>query len=244
MNLKMATYNIYHGFHKAEVADSVFALANHGVELFCLQEVCADSIADLLLERLGPDWRKETFNRKGSYSLGLCILWKAEVLRLVHIQHYLLPKLPRFTLFEWIFERKIMPFIKRPLQRGALVATFEIGQKRLRVTDLHLDWHGHIEQRARQLTFIAQHLKTPVDYEIVCGDFNTVGLAPFSGPQEHRMREILGPGFVNALPGTEHTTNIYEHLDYVFTKGVKVKTAEVMHLAGSDHFPLKVNLEL
>lgn len=242
--MKLVTYNIYHGFHKEAVIENLIKFAEEGVELFCLQEVAKRSIAAEILEVLGDGWRAETFIRQNSFSLGLCIVWKIKLMELVKAEHVLLPKLPRFNWYERFIERHIMKFVLRPVQRGAIVATFRTAQGLLRVTDLHLDWHGHFRQRARQLWRLVEHLRSPVAYEVVCGDFNTVGFAVFSGYQERGIRDILGEEFIDAFPHRNRTTNVDEHLDYMFVKGMRVDAAEIVRIKGSDHFPINAIVTL
>jgi len=208
------------------------------------------SLLSALINNLGnewqSEWQSEIFLEPDNSSLGLCFLWKPSDLQAIKFERLRLPKLQKFNLYENIYERAIARLVKGPVQRGALIGTFNINGKPVRISNIHIDCHGHFSQRAKQLTSLTAYLKslTPVDREIICGDFNTIGIEILSRNQEKKIRAILGPGFVNAYPYLTPTSNFLQRLDYIFVKNIQVHSAEVLRLKGSDHFPLVASLEV
>ena len=195
--------------------------------------------------KLGPEWESDTFIRPGSHDLGLATLWRPGILQLRDSNKLLLPKLEKFSFYELTARRFVRNFVETTLQRGALINTFQFQDQLIRVCNLHLDCAGRFSQRAKQLDFLAYNLQSrpETDHAIVCGDFNTIGIAPFTKRQEQRVRAILGPSFVNAHPQAVPTQkNLFQRVDYVFVRGARVQKARVARMRGSDHFPLIVNL--
>ena len=251
MNLKIVTYNIHHGLRVKEVAANLKKLAAEEVTVFCLQELFElegqPSVLEILLAALGDGWKSETFLEPGTFNMGVGILWKADVIEPLTIERLLLPRLSKFNVYETILERGIIRWVNEPPQRAALIGTFKLNGRLLRITNVHLDCHGHFSQRAKQLTYLAAHLKSlpSVDREIICGDFNTIGLEVLSKNQEKKIRGLLGPEFINAYPyATPTFNNLAQRLDYIFVKNMKVREAKVLKLKGSDHFPLVASLEI
>lgn len=265
--LSLVSYNIQHGVNKEKIISNIDILDKKGTDLFCLQELPKvpneKFIGDKLKNLLGIEWGGEYFLDKESpyLGLGLGVLWNKSHLKFVHIDKILLPKLKPFNFIERLKTRA-----KVPVQRGALVATFKIDKKKLRVVNLHLDWQGGPKQRKKQLSYIVSYLtkKENVSYEIICGDFNTVGPSIFFKRQQRKINEILGADFINVFPDlrcTHHIksfdpeakyaflhkkalrlgVNFHQKLDYVFNRGLLVKEARIFEFGGSDHFPLFVN---
>jgi endonuclease/exonuclease/phosphatase family metal-dependent hydrolase len=250
MRLKVATYNIHFGIEIDTVAQNLKELAADGVGLFCLQEVWHfdpdPSHADILQEALGEAWQHDIFMKPNSHDLGVCIFWRRDLLTLQSIEKIWLPKLPRFNFYEALIEKSLGNVIKAPMHKGALIATFAFGGKLLRVTDLHLDWHGHFVHRAEQLRYVLAHLSAvPADCDIIAGDFNTMGPEILFGNQERKIRNLLGPRFTNVFSRFVPTSRrILQRLDYIFVRNLKILNAEVLRCAGSDHFPVVATFEM
>lgn len=246
MHLKIATYNIQFGIKEKKILENIKKLADDGVHIFCLQEVQEVKSSFLLqniLKILGKDWNYESMIRPGSRDLGLMTIWRKNI-KNKKSEGLILPKLEKFSLHERIARKLTLNFIKNTLERGALVTTFKIGSKDILVCNLHIDCAGGFKQKFKQLT----HLTTRVKFTkatIVCGDFNTIGLAPFTKIQEKKILSILGAGFINVYPRRLPTQrNSYQRLDYVFSKGLKVNSAQIVKMKGSDHFPIVVEFEV
>lgn len=175
--IQVVSYNVQNGLYSEEIVSNIRRIGSTRKTIFCLQEIRSATgrkfIADTLTDTLSGDgWKGEYFLGSGNLEvdLGLGILYQPDNSYLMETERILLPKITGFNLFEILWTPG-----GRPAQRGALVTTFGLGDKTIRVTNLHLDWQGGFSQRARQLSYIASYLKKMpiVDGEIVCGDFNT-----------------------------------------------------------------------
>ncbi|MDE2399538.1 MAG: hypothetical protein KGL67_00795 [Patescibacteria group bacterium] len=245
MNLKIATYNIKHGLKLAKIIENMQELSASGVMVFCLQEMRESnkkepSVLGACLKALGEGWEHETFLEPHSINFGLCFIWRADVLKVKKLEKLVLPKIPKFNI------RVIAKKIKKIIDRGALIGTFEMNGKLIRISNIHLDCHGQFAQRERQLKALVDYLKSnsSIDKEIICGDFNTIGMEALSKKQEKKILDILGPNFINAHPRSTPTFHLLQRLDYIFVKNIKVKKAEVLKLKGSDHRPIIASLEI
>jgi endonuclease/exonuclease/phosphatase (EEP) superfamily protein YafD len=75
-----------------------------------------------------------------------------------------------------------------------------------------------------------------VEREIICGDFNTLGVF---GKQSKitSLQNQLGNRFQSVIQ-KPYSSAIIQQLDYIFVKGLTVETAKILHLKGSDHYPI------
>jgi len=126
--------------------------------------------------------------------------------------------------------------------RVALVAELDNGGKPLVVYNLHLESKGTEQLRFEQLEEVlddAQHY-SPDTSIIIAGDLNTF---VFHSRLIPRLREA---GFRSAL-GDRHvrTHVITGALDWVFVRGpIECEDGQVLHVHGSDHFPISVDVRL
>lgn len=244
MNIKIATYNIHHGIQLEKIRENIKKLSKDGVHIFCLQEVREfsgkTSVLDVCLEALGTGWEHKKFIEPNSYNFGLCFIWKKSVLKNKKIEKLTLPKIPKFNI------RIIVKRIRKPIDRGALIGTFKINNKLIRISNVHLDCAGQFIQRERQLRALMRHLKADAGLkkEIICGDFNTIGVEALSKKQEKKILDIFGSGFKNAHPKSTPTFHLLQRLDYIFVKNIKIKKSAVLKMKGSDHFPIVAELEV
>lgn len=248
-NLNIVTYNIQHGTRAWEIIRNILAMAYKKVDVFCLQEVKKvpgkKFIIDELLWHLGPNWQAQHFN------FGLCTVWNNNSVQALDFEELLLPKISNLQPYEKLFlklhakfERNKVEKITAP-QRTALVGEFNIGGQRLRITNIHLDWHRGFKHRCSQLEYIRRHLKNKagVDYEILCGDFNTIGFYRFVNGKLKKVHNLLGQDFVHHLH-KKPTTNHFQMLDHVFVKNLALNKTEILKYSGSDHFPLLAEVKL
>ena len=133
-------------------------------------------------------------------------------------------------------------FLDRPLpvQRGAIIADFHTGHHLMRIVNVHLDWIGGTTHKAIQIKRLVEHLETKprVHYEVVCGDFNTVG--PL-GLMKKRRDKILGAiesNFIDVSSKLRLTSYSLQKLDHIFCRGFKTTKAKRLLLMGSDHLPI------
>jgi endonuclease/exonuclease/phosphatase family metal-dependent hydrolase len=126
--------------------------------------------------------------------------------------------------------------------RVALVAELDNGGKPLVVYNLHLESKGTEQLRSEQLEEVLDDAKryppeTPI---IIAGDFNTF-------VYHSRLIPRLGQaGFRSALGDRRVRTHvILGELDWVFVRGsIECQDGQVLHVPGSDHFPITVDVRL
>jgi endonuclease/exonuclease/phosphatase family metal-dependent hydrolase len=247
--LKIATYNIHDGRNYEKIAGNLLELGEQGVNLFCLQEVRplfrGVKIKGILNERLAPNIKKEYFQGMGGHYLdfGLGMMWDESILDNTAFSRLELPELPASKSWERIFFQLHGLKINK-IRRGALIGTFNINGVTIRVANTHLDFQGGLGQRSKQITYIKNCLDSlnPVDCEIICGDFNTLGI--FNRAATMAAVQSLLPGFKNVFNKPYVTLRPYQQLDYMFVKGAGIQHAEVARIKGSDHFPIIATLKI
>lgn len=245
----IVTYNIFDGRNTERIITNILQLIQNGASVICLQEVRQVyrnvEFATLLAERLPKHFSSKYFLEGDArwFDYGLGILWDDNVFSSSAFHQLPLPEQSHLTfwnkLFYWILglEPKI-------IKRGALIGTFTCGTKKIRVTNLHLDFQGGNSHRANQLISLTDFLATqePVEYEIVCGDFNTLGLFGKKN-KVLTLEQQLGNKFQSALSGP-YSSALMQQLDYIFLKNLDVRKAQILKLKGSDHRPLLAELNL
>ena len=263
MKLKLATYNILHGFHSELITNNIKFLIGKGADVICLQEAdppFEGQLNKLFLSSGFNNWQVEYFRLPVGGDLA--ILWDSTKLKFQYAENLLLARLPKPGLNQRI------TFKKSNYQRGAFLAYFSIGDKTLRITNTHLAWEGGIKHRFFQLAQIKNSLqKTKVEWELLAGDFNTLANNALRRRQEKKAETILGENWVNAFPklrysydlscqGPNGTWNslvklclllgikMRLRLDYIFGKNVKTVSGQMYDLPGSDHRPLLASFEL
>jgi endonuclease/exonuclease/phosphatase family metal-dependent hydrolase len=137
-----------------------------------------------------------------------------------------------------------LPYGDGPQQRSALSAAVEVGQDRVRVTSIHLqNRRANTPTRLRQLeTYLASiEADRPDTRAIIGGDLN-------AEPGSPEVALLTEAGFVSAIdavgdPGalTSPATNPQRRIDWVFSRGVTVRSADVLADArSSDHLPIVI----
>lgn len=157
---------------------------------------------------------------------------------------------------------------------GCLIITYKYKNKLLRVTNLHLHVVGTTKHKLVEINAVLNYLDLyPVNYDIICGDFNTMGPIRVLNKRIERQKDLilkkLGKDFKEAIvtdwtsdnasvmsplmPAAKHLYKIMkffniryrQKLDWVFVKGLIIHKAYVNHdLQGSDHYPLCVELDI
>ncbi len=125
--------------------------------------------------------------------------------------------------------------------RVALVAELDNGGKPLVIYNLHLESKGTEQLRLEQLEEVLDDAQryppqTPI---IIAGDFNTFI------PHSRLIPRLARPVF--AMPwatGRSGRTSVGE-LDWIFVRGaIECENGQVLHIHGSDHFPITVDVRL
>lgn len=118
-------------------------------------------------------------------------------------------------------------------QRLAIIASVELGGRRVSVASVHL--HNRRWIAARQLPVVLSRLMARPGPHLLLGDLN-------AGP------EVLGPQVAAAgldhvqAPPTFPTRGATDHIDWIAFGGMTAVGAEVPSIWASDHFPLITTL--
>ncbi|MBI5220929.1 MAG: endonuclease/exonuclease/phosphatase family protein [Candidatus Liptonbacteria bacterium] len=275
IHLTVATYNVFNGRHPEAVLQNIHRLARGGATVICLQEARRvpgrPFIGHQAQKKLGRGWGSDFFVAQHSTfpkrDLGLAIFWRSAVLQPLGHEHIILPKIRRYNLV-----RKIATLKSAPAQRGAMVSRFRIGHKTLRLINVHLDVMGGMRHRFLQIKYLmtkANHERSP-NFDIVCGDFNTIGPKFWQRREEKKLQAILGENFQDAsihlpysfrIKSIQKTSVAHElhltvllqkvvnhlfpqRLDYIWNRGLHVTRAHVVHLEGSDHLPVVADFQV
>lgn len=271
MKITLATYNILFG-HDERVMTSLRQIKQsargHARAIVALQEVRSTKKnvnLPVSIQRVfrGFSAAALLFPRPTLNDFGLMTLAN---LTLIDQAPVLLPELPKH-----LFRLK-STFLRSTPQQGALITRYRVGNKVLRVTNLHLDEIGGVRHKRRQINHIMRQLKkTHADFDVICGDFNTIGpiriMRRRVKKQKNVVREVLGPEFKEVfipswtsdvqetmspmIPANRllHKSmklvgiSFRQKLDWIFVRGLKGANAIVRHdLKGSDHYPIVATL--
>jgi len=248
-NLKLVTYNLRNGFNAKRLVNNVAKMVFHGADLFCFQEFRKFNGRPFVGEELqtifGQKWEVEHFLKEDTHDLGLCVMWNKSKLNLMRVEKITLPKISSLKIAIKVLE-KLFFARKLPVQRGAIVAEFKMGGGLLRVANVHLDWIGGLKHKAGQLQYLVDYLKNnpQFDYEIICGDFNTVGPLGLVKKRRQKIFEAFDGDFVDVSSRLRLTTHNFQKLDHIFSRGFSRMAVKRLFLFGSDHMPLFAKFEL
>ncbi len=257
--LKIATYNILHGYYKDKVLKNIQILVEGGADVICLQEV-EPEFEDVLTHLVKNRNRKVIYYHH-SIGCNLATIYNPAQLTLENSEHFLLPKLSNPG-----WRQRFTNFHSEIIQRGALSVYFMKDSKIIRITNTHMAWEGGDKNRISQFECIKETLsKKSTDCDILLGDFNTFSLALFYRTKEKKVETTLrdwtnvlkslhwtcDSSFTSPTDGLTKFAKIGKifgikfrcKLDYIFTKNLKVISKEMLDLPGSDHRPLIADFE-
>jgi endonuclease/exonuclease/phosphatase family metal-dependent hydrolase len=127
--------------------------------------------------------------------------------------------------------------------RLAIAATIELGPKRLRIFNAHVDPHAASGGQLAQLERIAEQADAINDPTIIMGDFNTL-----SREKCTETRNFLeSRGYTTPVPTGTPTwrgAGLRLHADWIFSRGLKISrwgVARPLHV--SDHWPIWAEIE-
>jgi endonuclease/exonuclease/phosphatase family metal-dependent hydrolase len=128
--------------------------------------------------------------------------------------------------------------------RLAMAATIQIGERRLRIFNAHVDPHAAEDGQLAQLEVIVKEAKLSNLPTLILGDFNTLS----KNKCIETRRFLEANGYESAFP-TGTTTwrgaGLRMHADWIFTKDVIVNRWGVAKpLNVSDHWPVWVEIAL
>lgn len=270
--LIVMTYNIQHGYQLDRIKNTLEKIGKN-IDIVCLQEMnhfknkslVKDIINKSLSQYEGLYYEHPSFGKH----VGFATFWKKNKLSLTSSHKMLLPE---FKGSSPLHHKLLMS--SKDSRRGALIVTFKTQHgKKLRVVNVHLDWRGKPKHRLNQLNYITDFTNTlkKSDFEIICGDFNTIGPLRLLGKKLFKQRQnlilsALGLNYSLTIPDANWThdglasfgselpfyllkkllskvgVHYYQKLDYIFVNGFEVMQSKVLLVKGSDHFPVIAEL--
>lgn len=150
-------------------------------------------------------------------------------------------------------EKMDLPLASNGVQRIALAATVHVGERTLRIIDIHLE--TRLNPRARVAQLHPAVIDTPGEV-VIAGDFNTNwitwagGLPVLAGDRDQAAivdsyMASLGFDAPSARSGpTEHAYGFEFKLDSIYTRGLDVAFGGVVRTGPSDHWPMFIDIEL
>jgi endonuclease/exonuclease/phosphatase family metal-dependent hydrolase len=248
--LRVASWNVHFAEEPETLAANLLASELAAVDVLIIQETEAwpseaGSRTQRLAETLGMTWayapaRVEESSADGVATHGIALL-------------------SRFPLER--VEIRRLPFIEQPIRarrRNAIAADVVIGEHRVRVIDVHLDVRIGAADRILQLD---PALDEQPDRVIIGGDFNTNPWAwvdsavPLTGTEaivgmeqaivvDDYFDEL---GFARALApdvSTFRIPGLGARIDNLYARGYGFGASGVVHVDGSDHWPMWADIPL
>jgi len=262
--ISISIYNLHLWSDTDIISNNIFNLKRHGVDIFCLQEIQKTKgklfIGDLIQKKLGKNWQIKYLlgNTNRLTDHGLAIVWNTKKIKALQIKKMLLPLYPNSIPFFWIFVRYLTGFNhKEPDQRKLLSIIFKFKNKQFQVINTHIDINGGQSHRLKQHKFIKNQLLSNIKHQIVCGDFNTIGVNNKNEVKE--IKKVYGKDFLEASSKISWTQDFYncplafawlnrlvkimhfhfrQKLDHILVKGFNLLETKRIEMRGSDHLPI------
>ena len=149
------------------------------------------------------------------------------------------------------------PFVKTgelALNSGGRTATWAVvqlpNQKELLFYSVHLSYKYGINpfvssRRGKEMQVILDHAESFSGPILVTGDFNSIGWLIMRFGKEAAIRKLKKAGFTDAHDGLSFRTHkLVGHIDWQFSKGLKVLDQKVGDYTGSDHRWLTAEYEV
>jgi endonuclease/exonuclease/phosphatase family metal-dependent hydrolase len=128
--------------------------------------------------------------------------------------------------------------------RLAMGVTLELGGKRFRLFNVHVDPHGPLDNQHQQLGALLEHAERYAGPCVIMGDFNTL-----SKQKAVEIRKLMeSRGYATPFPtgtATWRGAGLRFHADWIFVNGLNVKRWGVVKpLNVSDHWPIWAEVSL
>jgi len=128
--------------------------------------------------------------------------------------------------------------------RLAIAGTIRIGEKKIRVVNVHVDPHAASGGQLEQLEVIARHAEEANGPAIILGDFNTLSKTKCADTREFMEQQGFTTPFTTGTP-TWRGSGLRLHADWIFTRGLKVERFGVARpLNASDHWPVWAEIQV
>ncbi|HEX7295093.1 MAG TPA: endonuclease/exonuclease/phosphatase family protein [Pyrinomonadaceae bacterium] len=122
--------------------------------------------------------------------------------------------------------------------RLAIAGSIPVGERKIRLINVHVDPHAASGGQLEQLEVIARHAEQFDGPAIILGDFNTLSKKKCIDTRQFMERRGYATPFVTGT-ATWHGAGLRLHADWIFTRGLKVERFGVVRpLSASDHWPI------
>lgn len=269
--LTIATYNLQFSKNQDQLIKNIIEMTKLGVNIFSFQEVLKENQREFLIDRivktLGNNWQAKAHIGANNQlkDIGTAIIWNSKAVNLIKSNKILLPKSKKLAIHEKVFTW-LAGGVTTTFDRRSINAIFQFGKHKFRLTNIHLDHNGGINNRKKQLQFLINFLeKENFIHDIVCGDFNSFDLLK-TGQESLMHQQIFKNNYVDASKDSGWTGDIYNtefskrgfllelfikifkihirrKIDYIWVKNFKVIDCQKLIKSGSDHNPLVVKIE-
>jgi len=253
MQIKIITYNIWHGMYLEKVIDF---LQQEKADIICLQEVARVGqkqravvpqvdLFNQIKTGLGMDG---TYQRmcwgtvgRGTFDIGMVVFSAHPMMELTTYRY------EREETGE-VLEVDLGGKDQYSIPRVLLGVKISAEQRNFWVFNAHhtITPNGGVTEHQLKATRVVKEYLNEYDEYILCGDMNT--------PYGNKNYDLLSEGLTDLSNPTEPTLHptIHRvghkgfHVDYVFAKGDKIKhiKTRIPMIDASDHLPVVVELEL
>jgi len=274
MNLQVITYNVLFA-HDSRVLKSLKNIYKEfrktPYTFVALQEIRNGTTKSRLQKKVQLifpefDSAQNISSTPSLHNLGLMTLSNVKIIDSTPV---FLPHINNTFLKPQSLSKKVLPL------HGALITRYKISKKILRITNVHFHIMGGLQHKRRQIKHILEcHKKQHADLDIICGDFNTIGILPYMNRFLERQLQCiqheLGPTFKQTDPKvwTSDVTSVLspltpashvlhpiialshlqfrQKLDWIFySSNLELNHTHVdFGYKGSDHYPLFGNFKI
>ncbi|MDD5318676.1 MAG: endonuclease/exonuclease/phosphatase family protein [Candidatus Pacebacteria bacterium] len=255
--MKLITLNTWGGRAGKEGLLSFFAKHKGNVDIFCLQEIWADSYQDLGTKLAGGvalDYDKIMVH--GVQEISELLTGHSKFFRPHYLDNYGLMTMVNKKL-EINEEGEVFVYKHKGYDpegdagghaRNIQYITFMMNGRPVTIINFHGLWNGKgktdTEDRLQQSKNILEFTKKIKGDYILCGDFNllpdTESLKLF---ETHGLKNLIKENKITSTR-TSFYTKPERHADYIFvTKGIEVKNFAVLPDEVSDHSALLLDFE-
>jgi len=220
--LRLVTYNLQRGIQYEQIRhhlDTVPRLRQ--ADIVAVQEALVPAGGRNTLARLADDlegpyqWTYRSVMSYPDKEYGNGFLFRPAVVS----ERGVVVPLPQVDQLGWVARLKTEGGV--PDTKSAYVQVFRVGDRCVRVVNLHLDFAGGPDHRERQLTHLLARLDDdrPADddsVDVLCGDFNTSGSyrsAVATASTRRVLNVALARGFADASADIAWTSDMFSSID-------------------------------
>lgn len=262
------SWNVY-ALNK-QVPDAFTFIQSLDFDILCLQEV-PDSLLEMLrtlpfhlATSIDNTWVTDALHpEQGESTMHLVILSKHSIEKTAIYPYPPLPTKKPLQMQAFHIARYAIGMWRGGAIRGrtTLAAWIQIGEKTIQVFSAHLSLYTP-QTRAAEFEVIAQHLDSD-SIPIVCGDFNTLDYwmmrplnwlqggrladaMPWARERENVEAQFKKANLMNPLSGKSTHPVAKSQLDHILLPpNTPITDSRVLfELHGSDHYPVKVSIQV